>query len=193
MLKNDKWITEQASQSMIVPFVDRLIRNVNDLPILSYGLSSYGYDVRLSAKEFWTFRHIPGTVVNPKAFDPKNLELAELHKDEFGEFFVLPAHGYGLGISVEAIAMPSNITAICVGKSTMARVGIIANVTPLESAWKGVITLEFSNSMNADCRIYANEGIVQLLFLEGEPCLTTYNCRDGKYQNQPNQVTFAKV
>jgi dCTP deaminase len=198
MLKNDKWIIEQARKGMIEPFELSLIRTVKlqsgaEVPALSYGLSSYGYDIRLSPKEFLVFRHIPGTVVNPKRFNPKNLESVPLQQDEDGDFFIIPAHSYGLGVALEKLQIPPNVTAICLGKSTYARIGLIANITPAEASWNGSLTLEFSNSSSADCRIYANEGIVQLLFLEGEPCQTTYADRGGKYQNQPEKVTLAKV
>ena len=199
MLKNDRWIREQALQGMIAPFEPKLIRTVaaegNGLgrKVLSFGMSSYGYDIRLSPEEFLVFRHIPGTVVNPKRFNAKNLESVPLHTDEDGDYFIIPAHSYGLGVALEHLEIPSNITVICIGKSSYARVGLIANLTPVEASWRGHLTLEFSNSSSADCRIYANEGIVQLLFLEGEPCETTYADRSGKYQDQPQKVTLAKV
>ena len=197
MLKNDLWINQKASEGMITPFKPNLVRHLdpenNKNPVLSYGCSSYGYDLRLSAKEFMIFRHVPGTVMNPKKFNPDNLENTNLHKDNDGEFFILPAHSYGLGVALEKMKVPKNITVICIGKSTYARLGIIVNTTPAEAGWEGHLTLEFSNSSGADCRIYANEGICQLLFFEGDPCATTYNDRKGKYQNQPEKVTLAKI
>jgi len=212
MLKNDHWIREQAAHGMIEPFVPELVREVEtsekfqlerasplDLewppktPVLSFGCSSYGYDLRLSSKEFLIFRHIPGTVMNPKRFNPANLKPTALCEDKDGQFFVLPAHSYGMGPAMEKLRMPSNITAICLGKSTYARLGIIVNVTPAEAGWEGHLTLEFSNSSGADCRVYAGEGICQLLFLEGEPCETTYQDRQGKYQHQPELVVPARI
>jgi dCTP deaminase len=204
MLKNDRWINEQAAAGMIEPFESKLIRDVpidNSYgeiqygPVLSYGTSSYGYDLRLSAKEFLIFRHIPGTVMDPKRFNPANLEPAPLHHDEDGNgrYFILPAHTYGLGVALERLRVPQGVTGICLGKSTYARLGIICNMTPAESGWEGHLTLEFSNSSGADCRIYAEEGICQLLFLDGDPCETTYADRAGKYQGQPERVTLAKV
>lgn len=193
MILPDWKIIELARQGMITPFEDKLVRKVERGGVISYGASSYGYDIRLSSKEFFVFKHIPGTIVNPKAFSPNNLEKVELQSDEYGDFFVIPANSYGLGVSLEAIEMPPNITAICAGKSTYARVGLIVNLTPLEAGWNGYITMEFSNSSSADCRIYANEGVTQLLFLEGEPCHTSYADRSGKYQNQSNGVTLAIV
>jgi dCTP deaminase len=199
MLKNDRWIREQAAAGMITPFVPELVREAGlehwevQRRVLSYGLSSYGYDLRLSPKEFHVFRHVPGTVMNPKRFNPANLERAELHCDQDGEFFILPAHSYGLGVALERLEMPENVTGICLGKSTVARLGIILNATPAEAGWHGHLTLEFSNSSGADCRLYASEGICQVLFLEGEPCDTTYSSRKGKYQDQGHEVTFARI
>jgi dCTP deaminase len=208
MLKNDRWIKEQAEKGMITPFVPELVRQVEvDLDevdeagvfsgrlrnALSFGCSSYGFDIRLSPKDFRVFRHIPGTVINPKRFDSQNLERVALQHDEDGEYFVLPGHSYGLGVSLEFVDIPSNITVICLGKSTYARTGILVNTTPIEAKWRGHVTLEFSNSSCADCRLYANEGICQLLFFEGEQCDTTYHDRNGKYQNQGHEVTLARV
>lgn len=202
MLKNDRWIKEQAAAGMITPFVPELVREVEvencigvpqHRPALSYGCSSYGFDIRLSPKDFRVFRHIPSTVINPKRFNPRNLERVALLHDEDGEYFVLPGHSYGLGVSLELVDIPSNITVICLGKSTYARTGIVVNTTPIEAKWRGHVTLEFSNSSCADCRLYANEGICQLLFFEGEQCDTTYHDRNGKYQNQDHEVTLARV
>lgn len=193
MLLNDSQITTLARQGMIKPFAPSLIRQVSGLPVLSYGLSSYGYDLRLSAKEFKIFRHVPGTVVDPKSFQPANLEPARLHQDAHGKYFILPGRSYGLGVAVEALHLPEDVSAICVGKSTYARCGIIANVTPAEAGWHGHLTLEFSNSSAADCRIYAGEGVVQMLFFRGQPCTTSYRARAGKYQRQAHQITLPRV
>lgn len=193
MIKNDIWIRTQAAQGMIDPFEPQLMRLVDGQPVISFGMSSFGYDIRLSAADFRIFRHIPGTVVDPKNFNPHNLEPTQLHKDDSGSYFILPAHSYGLGVAVERLAIPPNVTVLCIGKSTYARAGIIANLTPGEAGWCGHLTLEFSNSSSADCRIYANEGIVQLLFFEGEDCDISYETRRGKYQNQPQAVTLPRV
>lgn len=182
-----------AQKGMISPFESSLIRHCEELPVISFGLSSFGYDIRLSAEDFRIFRHIPGTVVDPKHFNPENLEATKLHQDANGSYFILPAHSYGLGVALEKLEIPDNITVICIGKSTYARCGIIANVTPAEAAWRGYLTLELSNASSADCRIYANEGIVQLMFLEGAPCAVNYEARQGKYQDQLGVVTLAKV
>ena len=177
VILNDHQIRAFSEKGMIAPFEQALVRELEDgLPVLSYGPSSYGYDLRLSAREFLIFRHLPGTVVDPKAFNPKNLESTTLHRDASGAYFILPARSYGLGVAVEQLHLPGDVTAICVGKSTYARCGIIANVTPAEAGWKGHLTLEFSNSSAADCRIYAS-----------------YRTRQGKYQNQRQRVTLPKV
>ncbi|MBT9311241.1 dCTP deaminase [Leptothoe kymatousa] len=197
MIKNDVWIRDMATQGMIAPFESELVRRMDlngaNVPVISYGLSSFGYDIRLSPKEFRIFRHIPGTVIDPKNFNPDNLETTQLRSDEHGSYFILPAHSYGLGVALERLAIPDNITTICIGKSTYARCGIIANLTPAEAGWRGYLTLEFSNSSSADCRIYASEGVVQLLFLEGDPCQVSYETRQGKYQDQAEMVTLARV
>ena len=207
MIKNDYWIREQAAAGMIAPFVPELVRHIDanpfahalsmdaagKRPVLSYGCSSYGYDLRLSPKEFLIFRHVPGTVMNPKRFNPANLEPATLHRDQDGDYFILPAHSYGLGVALERLRVPPVITVIILGKSTYARLGIILNTTPGEAGWEGHLTLELSNSSGADCRVYANEGVCQALFFEGEPCGTTYQDRQGKYQNQPESVTHARI
>jgi dCTP deaminase len=199
MIKNDAWINKMAAEGMIQPFQPSLVRHLDlngsggQHPVISYGLSSYGYDIRLSPAEFRIFRHIPGTVVDPKNFNPDNLEPTALRTDENGSYFVLPAHSYGLGVALEKISVPDNISIICIGKSTYARCGIIANLTPAEAGWRGHLTLEFSNSSSADCRIYANEGVVQLIFFEGEPCQISYETRRGKYQDQDERVTLARV
>jgi dCTP deaminase len=187
---------------MIYPFEPDLIRTIptptptgawRDRPVLSYGCSSYGYDLRLSPREFLVFRHVPGTVMDPKDFNPKNLESVELHTDERGQYFILPGHSYGLGVALECLAIPANITCLFIGKSTYARCGIVLNTTPGEAGWQGHLTLEFSNSSSADCRIYAHEGICQTLFYEGDKCDVTYHDRQGKYQHQPEQVVLARI
>jgi dCTP deaminase len=192
VIKTDWWI--ELQDGMVVPFVDHSVRydHAKNRPVISYGLGSYGYDIRLSPKEFFVFKHIPGTVVNPKKFNRDNLVDVPVQCDDSGEFFVLPALSYGLGVSLEKLTMPPDVTAVCVGKSTYARCGVIANITPVEAGWTGHLTLEFSNSSSADVRLYAGEGVAQLLFFQGERCKTTYADRFGKYQNQQHEVTVAK-
>ena len=197
MLKNDRWITEQAAQGMLEPFQSGLVRHLDpdhrERPVLSFGCSSYGYDLRLSPQEFLIFRHVPGTVMNPKRFNPANLEPTPLHEDEDGRYFILPAHSYGLGVALEKMRVPPNITVICLGKSTYARCGIIVNVTPFEPEWEGYVTLEFSNTTPLPAKIYAGEGCAQVLFFESdEICETSYADRGGKYQGQ-HGVTLPKT
>lgn len=202
MIKNDSWIRAQAKAGMIQPYSPHLVRKMStgfaypmpqNRDVLSYGTSSYGYDIRLSGEEFMVFQHVPGTVVDPKNFSERNLRPVERHRSQRGDYFILPAHSYGLGVALEHLDIPSNITVLCIGKSTYARCGIIANLTPAEAGWRGHLTLEFSNSSGADCRIYIEEGVCQLIFLEGERCDVSYHERDGKYQDQPQKVTLAKV
>ena len=190
---NDNQIAHLAQNGMISPFVPQVTRVIDGKKIISYGCGSYGYDIRLSPKQFKIFNHIPGEVVDPKNFNPKFLKDSELHSDEHGQYFILPAHSYGLGVAMERLEMAPNVTAICIGKSTYARAGIIANLTPVEAGWTGHLTIEISNSSSADCRIYAGEGIAQLLFLQGDDCNVTYQDRQGKYQDQPESVVFSKV
>jgi dCTP deaminase len=206
---SDRDIRSLGYAGMIEPFEPTLVRSIDctyvsetnpdkqmkvDLPMISYGTSSYGYDLRLSPRDFQLFQHIPGTIMDPKAFNPANLAPATLYNDPSkGSYFVIPAHSYGLGVALERLRMPRNVTAVAVGKSTYARMGIIVNTTPAEAGWGGHLTLELSNSSGADCRIYAGEGICQLLFFEGSACDVSYSDRKGKYQHQSEQVTHARV
>lgn len=182
-----------SNYKMIEPFQFAMIRSIDDCKVISFGCGSYGYDLRLSPKEFSTFRHVPGTVINPKNFDRRNLEPAELLSDEYGDYFIIPGNSYGLGVAIERLKIPSDVTAIFIGKSTYARCGLIANITPGEAAWAGHLTLEFSNSSPADCRVYANEGVVQALFFRGESCDVSYSDRAGKYMNQSEQIVTSRV
>lgn len=129
--------------------------------------------------------------MDPHGFNTRHLEPAQLHSDSSGEYFILPAHAYALGVVRECITMPDNVLGICIGKSTYARLGIICNMTPVEPGWQGHLTLELSNSSGADCRIYAGEGICQILFFEGESAMAPYG--EGKYQNQLQEVTHARI
>lgn len=202
MIKNAQWIIAQG-ESLIKPFVPdkvRKITSVNNgydtyvlsMPIdaISFGVSGFGYDLRLSPKDFRVFRHIPGQVLNPKAFNPEFLYNAELNHNEYGDYFILPHHTYGLGVSLEYLAIPENIEVVFIGKSTYARAGIIVNMTPGEAGWKGHLTIEISNSSDADAMIFANEGICQALFFEGNSTSRIYG--SGKYQNQLEEVTIAR-
>lgn len=191
---NDLDILELCEQAqMISPYHPCLLRAVDGIHAISFGLSSFGYDITLSPKEFRIFRRIPGEVVDPKAFSLDHLEWSPLQADAQGEYFILPAHSYALAVSLEHFKIPADIIAICLGKSTYARTGVIVNVTPLEPGWQGHLTIEISNSSDSDVRVYANEGIAQLIFHRGTPPSTTYADRSGKYQGQSHQITLAKV
>lgn len=194
MLINDKKLKELAlNDGMISPFEEQLVREKDGRKVISYGLSSYGYDIRLSPTEFKIFTADNVVLNDPKNFKEDSVEMVYSSVDSKGEFFILPAYSYALGVSVEKFDMPSNVTGICVGKSTYARSGILANITPLEAGWRGYLTLELSNLTDTPCRLYADEGIAQILFYEGEPCDTCYATRNGKYNDQPQSIVFSKV
>jgi dCTP deaminase len=180
-------------QGMIEPFVDRLVNQEDGRRILSYGLGSYGYDIRLSPKQCLVFGRIQEGVSDPKDFNPKILKETELLSDERGKYFLLPPYGYCLAVAEERLKLPQNVTVIAMGKSSYARSGIIANITPAEAGWEGYLTLEISNATGHFNRIYANEGIIQLIFLSGTPCEVSYQDRKGKYQNQKQEVVYSKA
>lgn len=180
-------------EEMISPFCDSLVSERNGQKILSYGLSSYGYDIRLSPQQCLIFGLVQSGDCDPKAFDPHILKPADLREDEKGQYFLLPPYGYCLGVAQERIKLPRDITVVAVGKSTYARSGILVNITPAESGWEGYLTLEISNCTGLFNRIYADEGITQLLFYRGNPCHVTYQDRKGKYQNQEKEVVFSKA
>lgn len=190
---SDKEIRELANNGMITPFKDHLVNKENDVPVLSYGLSSYGYDIRLSPNQCLLFGGVQHGMCDAKNFDPEILKETELHEDERGKYFIIPPYGYCLGVAVEHLALPRDVTVVAVGKSTYARAGIMANITPAEAGWEGHLTLEISNCTPLFNKIYANEGICQLLFYRGEECEVDYKTRKGKYQNQPYEVVFSKV
>jgi dCTP deaminase len=180
-------------EGMISPFEDRLRSERDGKKILSYGLSSYGYDIRLSPKQCLLFGKISSGDCDPKDFDPEILRPSELLEDEKGQYFLLPPYGYCLGVAQERLKLPRDITVVAVGKSTYARSGILVNITPAESGWEGYLTLEISNCTGLFNRIYADEGITQLLFYRGKPCEITYQDRKGKYQNQLKEVVLSKA
>ena len=190
---SDKEILKFAKEGMITPFEDCLINKDNDVPILSYGLSSYGYDIRLSPSQCLLFGGVQHGMCDAKNFDPDILKETELHEDDRGKYFIIPPFGYCLGVAVERLALPRDVTVVAVGKSTYARAGIMANITPAEAGWEGHLTLEISNCAPLFNKIYANEGICQLLFYQGDPCGVSYQERKGKYQNQPLEVILAKA
>jgi len=186
-----KYLAEK--EGMISPFQDHLVSEENGQRILSYGLSSYGYDIRLSTKQCLIFGRTQSGDCDPKEFNKDILHPAELLEDEKGQYFLLPPFGYCLGVAEEHLKLPRDITVVAVGKSTYARSGILVNITPAEAGWKGHLTLEISNCTGLFNRIYANEGITQLLFHRGSSCETSYQDRKGKYQNQTHKVVLAKV
>jgi dCTP deaminase len=185
-IKNDKWIRRMAAQGMIEPFEPGQVREVNGQRIVSYGTSSYGYDIRC-ADEFKIFTNINSTIVDPKAFDPNSFV------DVRNDVCIIPPNSFALARTVEYFRIPRDVLTICLGKSTYARCGIIVNVTPLEPEWEGHVTLEFSNTTPLPAKIYAREGCAQVLFLgSDEVCETSYKDRGGKYQGQRG-VTLPKT
>jgi len=177
-IKSDRWIRQAASAGMIEPFEAGQVRAVARARIVSYGTSSYGYDVRC-AREFKIFTNINSTIVDPKAFDEKSFVDFE------GDVCIIPPNSFALARTVEYFRIPREVLTICLGKSTYARCGIIVNVTPLEPEWEGHVTLEFSNTTPLPAKIYAGEGCAQMLFLGGDDvCETSYRDRGGKYQGQ---------
>ncbi len=178
-LKPDHWIRKMAiEQRMIEPFAEEQVRD----GVISYGVSSYGYDIRV-ADEFKIFTNIYSAVVDPKHFDTRSMV------DFKGELCVIPPNSFALARTVEYFRIPRSVLTVCVGKSTYARCGIIVNVTPFEPEWEGYVTLEISNTTPLPARIYANEGIAQVLFFEAdEECTTSYADKKGKYQKQQSIV-----
>ena len=178
-LKPDHWIRKVAvEQRMIEPFVENQVRD----GVISYGVSSYGYDIRV-ADEFMIFTNVHSAIVDPKNFDPKSMV-------EFkGDDCIIPPNSFALARSVEYFRIPRGVLTICLGKSTYARCGIIVNVTPFEPEWEGFVTLEISNTTQLPAKIYANEGLAQVLFFEAdEVCEISYADKKGKYQKQKSIV-----
>jgi dCTP deaminase len=179
MIKSDRWIRRMAlEKGMIAPFEERQVRQ----GAISYGLSSYGYDLRI-ADTFKIFTNVYNTVVDPKDFDPRSFV------DFQGDVCIIPPNSFALGKSVEYLRIPRNVITLTLGKSTYARCGIITNVTPFEPEWEGFVTLEVSNTTPLPAKIYSNEGIAQVLFFEAdETCAVSYKDRQGKYQAQQGIV-----
>ena len=182
-IKPDSWIKHMALEhGMIEPFVESQTR----AGVVSYGVSSYGYDIRV-ADEFKVFTNVFNTVVDPKNFDPKSLV------DIRADVCIIPPNSFALARTVERFRIPRNVLVVTLGKSSYARCGIVVNVTPLEPEWEGYVTLEFSNTTPLPAKIYANEGVAQMLFFESdEVCETSYKDRGGKYQGQKG-VTLPKI
>ncbi len=187
-IKSDRWIRQMSEQyGMIEPFAPQQVRhNAQGEKMISYGVSSYGYDVRC-AREFKVFTNVHSAIVDPKQFDEKSFIDIE------SDVCIIPPNSFALARTIEYFRIPRNVLTICLGKSTYARCGIIVNVTPLEPEWEGHVTLEFSNTTNLPARIYAGEGVAQMLFFESdEVCETSYKDRGGKYQGQTG-VTLPKA
>jgi len=186
-IKCDKWIRRMAdAHGMIEPFESGQVREADGRRVISYGTSSYGYDVRCS-DEFKLFTNLNSTIVDPKNFDPSSFVEVK------GDHCIIPPNSFALARTVERFRIPRNVLTVCLGKSTYARCGIIVNVTPFEPEWEGYVTLEFSNTTPLPAKIYANEGIAQVLFFEAdEECETSYKDRGGKYQGQDG-VTLPKL
>ena len=182
-IKSDAWIKRMAAEhGMIDPFVEDQVRE----GVVSYGVSSYGYDIRV-ADEFKVFTNINTTVIDPKEFDPRS--FVDLKSD----ICIVPPNSFALARTVEYFRIPRNVLTVCLGKSTYASCGIIVNETPFEPEWEGTATLEISNTTPLPARIYANEGIAQVLFFESdEDCERSYADKKGKYQAQ-QQVTLPKI
>ena len=178
-IKSDRWIRKMALEhGMIEPFEADQVRDRNGEKLVSYGTSSYGYDVRC-ANEFKIFTNINSAIVDPKAFDEDSFVNLE------SEVCIIPPNSFALARTVEYFRIPRSILTVCLGKSTYARCGIIVNVTPLEPEWEGHVTLEFSNTTPLPAKVYANEGVAQVLFFESdEVCENSYADRQGKYMKQ---------
>ncbi len=186
-IKSDKWIRRMVEQhGMIEPFAASQVKMRGDERLISYGTSSYGYDVRCS-DEFKIFTNIHSATVDPKNFNEKS--FIDVKQD----YCIIPPNSFVLARTVEFFRIPRNVLTICLGKSTYARCGIIVNVTPLEPEWEGYVTLEFSNTTTLPAKIYANEGVAQVIFIESdEVCEVSYKDRAGKYQGQMG-VTLPKA
>ena len=182
-IKSDKWIRKMSLENkMITPFTDNQIRKGT----ISYGLSSYGYDIRVS-DEYKIFTNVNNSIVDPKKFDEKSF------MDFKGDVCIVPPNSFALARSIEYFKIPRNVLTICLGKSTYARCGIIVNVTPFEPEWEGHVTLEISNTTPLPAKIYSNEGLCQVLFFESdEECATSYKDKAGKYQGQMG-ITIPRI
>ena len=186
-IKSDKWIRRMAAEhKMIEPFEPGQVKERSGRRVVSYGTSSYGYDIRCST-EFKIFTNINSTIVDPKHFDEKSFV------DFRGPVCIIPPNSFALARTIEYFRIPRNVLTVCLGKSTYARCGIIVNVTPFEPEWEGTVTLQISNTTPLPAKIYANEGIAQLIFLKGErTCAVSYADKSGKYQDQLG-LTLPKV
>ncbi|MCB1117432.1 MAG: dCTP deaminase [Chlamydiia bacterium] len=187
-LQADKWIRKMAMEKgMIEPFCDHLVRKSGEKNVISYGLSSYGYDLRVGNK-FKVFTDVYNSLVDPKDFSSD--AFVDIETDRC----VIPPRSFALAVSVEYFRIPEDVLTLCIGKSTYARCGIIVNVTPFEPGWEGYVTLEISNTTPLPAVIYANEGLAQVLFMKGdEVCETSYSKRAGKYMKQLQEVVLPRL
>jgi dCTP deaminase len=194
-VKSDRWIRRMAEEAQLIqPFSAQLVREIEGRRIISAGASSYGYDMRLADDGFRVFSPIHGREIDPKKFDENSLVEPPLHAtDDGSQYYLMPPHSYALGVTVETFRMPRNVTAICMGKSTYARVGLIVNTTPLEAGWQGRLVIELGNLADLPLRVYVNEGIGQVIFFESdEDCSVSYEDRGGKYQGQTG-LTYSRL
>ena len=183
-IKSDRWIKKMALEhEMIVPFEEKQVRK----DVISFGLSSYGYDIRIS-NQFKIFDKTDHSIIDPKVVS------SEHFKDFTGDFCMIPPNSFVLARTVERFKVPRNILTLCVGKSTYARCGVLVNVTPFEPEWEGYPTLQITNISGSPVKLYANEGIAQVIFLQSdEICMTSYQDKKGKYQNQQQEITLPKI
>lgn len=194
-VKSDRWIRRMAEEhNLISPFEPKLVREVDGRRIISAGASSYGYDMRLADDGFRVFSPVTGREIDPKRFDEESLVEPPIRTtDDGSRYHLMPPHSYALGVTVETFKMPRNVTAICMGKSTYARAGLIVNTTPLEAGWTGRLVIELGNLADLPLRVYVNEGIGQVIFLESdEDCDVSYEDRGGKYQGQTG-LTYSRL
>ena len=194
-VKSDRWIRRMAEDAQLIqPFSEQLVREVEGRRIISAGASSYGYDMRLADDGFRVFSPIHGREIDPKKFDENSLVEPPLQTtDDGSQYYLMPPHSYALGVTVETFRMPRNVTAICMGKSTYARAGLIVNTTPLEAGWQGRLVIELGNLADLPLRVYVNEGIGQVIFFESdEDCGVSYEDRGGKYQGQTG-LTYSRL
>lgn len=188
---NDKQIRELIKVGVIENAEPQQVRVTDDeVKRISYGVSSFGYDVRLADSGLKAFSALNSTLIDPKNFDSeKILNDLTVHNDKSGKYVILPPHSYMLGYTIEKFHIPRSVMVICVGKSTYARAGILVNVTPIEAGFKGTVVIEISNSTPLPSKVYLEEGIAQFVFYQGEKCEVSYGDRNGKYQNQDGLVT----
>ncbi|MBA2340313.1 MAG: dCTP deaminase [Pyrinomonadaceae bacterium] len=194
-VKSDRWIRRMAEEhNLISPFESKLVREVDGRRIISAGASSYGYDMRLADDGFRVFSPVTGREIDPKRFDEESLIEPPLRTaDDNSKYYLLPPHSYGLGVTVETFRMPRKVTGIALGKSTYARAGLLVNTTPLEAGWTGRLVVELANLADLPLRVYVNEGIGQVIFLESdEDCDVSYEDRGGKYQGQTG-LTYSRL